>query len=126
MFKTPVKARKDAYFRQSGRCYYCQQPMWLDDHGPFVNQYGLTEKESARFQCTAEHLKARQDGGRDDASNIVAACAFCNRARHRRPKALEPEPYKHFVHRLQSRGHWHSPKLLSKLATRVNDGHQDP
>ncbi len=118
MFKATDKARKDAYFRQSGRCYYCQQPMWLGNPGSFSIQYGLTNRDAARFQCTAEHLKARQDGGSDDAFNIVAACAFCNRARHRRPRALEPEPYKQFVHRLQSRGHWHSPKLLSKLATR--------
>ena len=84
------RLRADAFARQNGLCFYCGQPMWLDDCAAFAREYGLTLRQARRRQCTAEHLIARKDGGRESASNIVAACRGCNQTRHRRK--LPPPP----------------------------------
>lgn len=54
--------REDALVRQDNRCCWCQRRL---------------EREEA----TAEHLKARSRGGRDEAGNIGAAHRECNMAR---------------------------------------------
>lgn len=61
------------------------------------------------LECTAEHLVARQDGGRESAENIVAACRWCNLTRHRcRPqKAPDAETYRMQVLRKVAAGKWH-------------------
>lgn len=56
------KHRQSATRAQQGLCFYCHRPM-----GKAV---------------TAEHLKARKDGGTDRKDNIVAACRACNHGRH--------------------------------------------
>jgi hypothetical protein len=71
--------------------------MWLEDPDELSIPFGLTTRESARFQCTAEHLVARQDGGRDAADNIVAACRFCNATRHRLSSPPDPAAYRRRV-----------------------------
>lgn len=86
-----------AFQSQSGRCYYCDLPMWLDHPDHFALRFGITVSQSKQFQCTAEHLIARQDGGPTSQSNIVAACLFCNRKRHQRKIALNPVKYKELV-----------------------------
>ncbi|WP_213946981.1 HNH endonuclease [Luteibacter sp. dw_328] len=64
---------------------------------------------SARhFQCTAEHLHARQDGGRDTRTNIVAACWYCITRRHRRKRPLAPHAYRRHVRARVAIGKWHS------------------
>ncbi len=110
-------SRQLAFSRQSGRCYYCNLPIWLGNPDLFSARYGLTLGETAFLRCTAEHLVARSDGGSDDPSNIVAACDHCNKKRHRRPVPLEPAPYKGLVDRRMSQGRWHWATLLSKLAS---------
>jgi 5-methylcytosine-specific restriction endonuclease McrA len=45
--------------------------------------------------CTAEHLVARMDGGRDTRDNIVAACRRCNAARHQLGLGPAPDPTTH-------------------------------
>ena len=72
------KHRLAAFTRQKGRCYYCDLPMWLPQSKEFAVKFKRSERYSPRLQCTAEHLKARQDGGTDSRENIVAACAICN------------------------------------------------
>ena len=66
-----VRSRAAAYTRQSGRCYYCDLPLWLDDPAAFRVRHNLTPKVARSLRCTAEHLKARQDGGTDAACNIA-------------------------------------------------------
>lgn len=56
------KHRQSAYQAQNGLCIYCRQPMGR--------------------RATAEHLKARQEGGTDRRDNIAAACVRCNHRRH--------------------------------------------
>nr|WP_240531127.1 HNH endonuclease [Variovorax boronicumulans] len=42
--------------------------------------------------CTAEHLQARRDGGRDTRENIVATHRLCNSRRHQLFPVEAPEP----------------------------------
>lgn len=89
------KSRRSAYARQGGKCYYCGCRMWLNDPpGPRA------------LRCTAEHLRARCDGGGNGASNVVAACWFCNRTRHRCKQPLDPEAYRAKVRRQMELGKW--------------------
>jgi len=101
------KNRLLAFERQKGRCYYCDVPMWYEKLPEFAGNYGIRESQAKRFQCTAEHLLARQDGGTDERKNIVAACYFCNSTRHRPSKALSPVEYRKKVLRRVRRQKWH-------------------
>ena len=78
-----AKNRLIAYQRQSGRCYYCDLPMWL---GKLPGK----RHRPASLQCTAEHLVARQDGGDNSARNIVAACRFL--PKHRKDAVFRSNP----------------------------------
>ena len=68
--------RRCACRAQSGLCFYCLKPMGGD--------------------VTAEHLKARQDHGKDTRGNIVAAHRICNSQRHQLFPHEAPEPM-HFA-----------------------------
>ena len=105
--KSLIRPRTRAYNRQSGRCYYCDSPMWLEGRSKFAAKHGITKKQAKRFRCTAEHLIARQDGGTDDCENIVAACLHCNATRHRVSEALSPDKYKEQVMHFIRRQEWH-------------------
>lgn len=107
---TLKKIRARAYQAQGGRCYYCDHPMWITSN--------CSEQASSRlpaaYQCTAEHLLARCEGGKDSASNVVAACLRCNLRRHRRKGAApEPEAYQRHVRKRIAMGKWH-PELQTK------------
>jgi hypothetical protein len=88
--------------------------MWLDDPSEFTARYGIREKQAKRFACTAEHLLARQDGGKDVQGNIIAACHFCNSTRHRALTPLPPEKYRARVMKRMWRGKWH-PKEYHQI-----------
>lgn len=97
-----ARLRTLSFHAQSGRCYYCGLPMWLT----CPSELGLRPRSAAPYQCTAEHLQARQDGGRDVAGNIVAACRLCNARRHKRKSAPPPEEYKALVQKRLAKGKW--------------------
>lgn len=103
------KLRQSAAIQQNHLCYYCCFPMWHDDSEDFSRHHRLPEPFTKYFQCTAEHLVARQNNGTDAASNIVAACLRCNLMRHqgRSHKAPEARAYRAEVQRLVSMGRWH-------------------
>ena len=101
------RSRTLAFQRQHGRCIYCHHPMWTDNPAGFAAEQGLRLRTVWRFQCTAEHLIARQDGGGDGPDNIAAACAFCNRQRHHRKRPLAPVPYGAYVLARMHRSRWH-------------------
>ena len=101
------RLRALAFHRQNGRCCYCDFPVWLDAP-PAPAQGALAAYLASRaMRCTAEHLVARSDGGRDTAANIAAACWLCNYRRHARPKPLAPDEYRSLVQRRVRRGQWH-------------------
>lgn len=98
--------RNKAFRTQSGRCFYCDVPMW--NNSP--KELGLNELYGAQYRCTAEHLIARQDGGRDSRGNIVAAHVWCNQRRHQLGgRAPSPEDYRAFVRCQRDSGAWLSP-----------------
>jgi 5-methylcytosine-specific restriction endonuclease McrA len=105
------KPRRAAFIRQSGNCYYCGAPVWLDQPAAFADRYGISERLAARLQCTGEHLVARQDGGASSQENIVAACYFCNLKRHQRKHPPSPEVYRQLVRRRMRRRKWHPTEI---------------
>jgi hypothetical protein len=101
--------RRRAFEQQRGFCHYCGLPMWQDDEAAFAARLGLSARLTRLLRSTAEHLVARCDGGRDDDSNIVASCLWCNRTRHRGPArtARSPEEYGQHVRKRMAQGRWH-------------------
>ncbi|THD00948.1 hypothetical protein B1810_22065 [Panacagrimonas perspica] len=91
--------------------------MWLGDPGAYCVRFGISPKRALRFQCTAEHLVARQDNGGDEEDNIVAACRHCNWQRHwpRLPthKAASPLQFREQVQAEVAQRRWH-PKWAWK------------
>jgi len=116
-----VRRRHHAYLAQMGRCYYCGLPMWEDDLESFCRDNNISPSQAVHLRCTAEHLLARQDGGRDAADNIVAACQWCNQGRHRRKEPPEPPVYRHLVHKRLRAGRWHPPALLTAFKVLLAD-----
>lgn len=99
--------REQAFERQSGRCFYCGHPMCNADIRKFAVGHGISARQAKLLRCTAEHLHARRDGGRDCPANIVAACLTCNTRRHARPTPLKPEPYRRLIQTRLAQGRWH-------------------
>ncbi len=103
-----AKSRSYAYYRQEGRCFYCDYPMWVNSALRYAKFYGCTITQAQHMKCTAEHLLAKQDGGKDHGWNISAACKLCNQRRHRRNDHLSPNAYRELVQRKLKKGTWHS------------------
>lgn len=115
--KNLQRLRRRAFVNQDCLCFYCQLPMWEDNQEKFASSYDLPAELAKHLKCTAEHLVARQDKGRDTAGNIVASCLWCNSLRHlgRPNKAPDPITYKSTVTKLIANGEWH-PAIRSKSA----------
>ena len=88
--------------------------MCLDDGAAFADHHDLPLGVAKLLRCTAEHLRARRDGGRDAAANIAAACWLCNKRRHTRKHAPAPEIYRRLVRNRVSRKRWHDPKVFER------------
>ena len=115
-----ARSRSAAFSRQSGRCFYCDLPMWLDHADDFRPRYRLTPAQARQRRCTAEHLQARQDGGGNGAANIVAACQKCNQGRHRRKKVPDPDGHRQRVRSRVAQGRWHPPEVLKAVEAHVH------
>ena len=107
MSKSLSRTRARAFSHQQGLCIYCSRPMWLANPQRFALQQNLTRKQAENFQCTAEHLFARKDGGDDSRANIAAACRYCNMHRHMRKAELTPEQFGALVRKRLGCGRWH-------------------
>lgn len=106
MAQRHISARNAAFHLQGGRCFYCTFPMWNSSPDE-LTPWGLRARTVAPLRCTAEHLIAKQDGGKDMAGNIVAACSLCNQRRHKRKTPPSPEAYRAFVQKRLATGKWH-------------------
>lgn len=106
-----MRVRNRQMKAQNGLCFYCEQPMWLQDINGFCANYELSLDQALSLKCTAEHLIARTDGGPDTDENIVAACHYCNQERHDEGDALAPPDFKNFVLSELSVGRWHGIQL---------------
>ena len=105
-------SRLNAFINQAGLCYYCKSAMWLKDVESFATKHSILISDAARFQCTAEHLTARCDGGSNRQDNIVAACIFCNKKRHQTKAPRTPSKHKKHIQKRITKGKWHPQKLL--------------
>lgn len=115
-----LKYRHLAFLTQSERCYYCGFLMWESNPEVFAKTHNISLSQAQRFKCTAEHLEARQDGGTDAKSNVVAACLHCNQTRHRiRPAPSPAALKKQITKQLQNNG-WHKKKVADRLSSRVS------
>lgn len=117
--KTIKKLRRQAAQEQGWRCFYCQLPMWETSLEEFIERYGISPGLAKRFQCTAEHVKARCDGGEDVAPNIVAACLFCNATRHRAKDPLDAIKHVSAVRSRLAEGKWHPRQVMAALGKRT-------
>ncbi|WP_414635381.1 HNH endonuclease [Azospira sp.] len=81
--------------------------MWLADLAGFANSHNYSLAQARLLQCTAEHLRARQDGGKNSPGNIAAACWYCNTRRHKRVHQLRPEEFRQHVVKRMRNGRWH-------------------
>lgn len=114
------KLRRRAARKQGGRCFYCQQPMWDANPQEFIVHYGLSAGLAKRFQCTAEHVEARRDGGKDMAANIVAACLFCNTTRHKAKHPADAATHVAFVRSRLAKGRWHPPQVTAAFCEQAS------
>ncbi|WP_411974196.1 HNH endonuclease [Sinorhizobium kummerowiae] len=81
--------------------------MWETDPEIFSARFRISARTAWRFRCTAEHLVARCDGGRDVEENVVAACHYCNWTRHRTTRPKDSASYKEHVRSRMKQGRWH-------------------
>ena len=114
--------RHSAYIAQSGRCYYCDFLIWESDPQGFAQIHRITVAQARLLQSTAEHLQAKQDGGKDVAPNIAAACWICNFRRHARKRAPDAGAFSKLVKSRVSKGRWHDQRfhLIPTLRAREN------
>ena len=110
-----TKNRHLTLIKQSHCCYYCGFPMWDNDPIPFISKYGVSPAQAQRVRCTAEHLRARCEGGSNASQNIVAACQFCNQTWHKARVPLDPESYRQRVQERLAQGMWHPARLRRLL-----------
>lgn len=110
------KYRHQAFVHQSERCYYCDFLMWESNPEAFAARHKISLAQARRFQCTAEHLIARQDNGTDARQNIVAACYHCNHTRHKMNPAPNPEALRQVVIKQLKNRCWHHKTVVAKLS----------
>lgn len=103
--------RKTAAQSQKWRCYYCELPMG-GEGSPYAKAVPLEKK---RLLATAEHLHARQDGGKDSRANIVAAHDVCNKCRHNAKRAKSPAEFSTFVKSRVAKNKWFNVDELKLL-----------
>lgn len=116
---TLKKLRIKAARQQGWRCFYCRMPMWESSPEEFIVHYGLSPDQAKRFQCTAEHVEARCDGGKDIAPNVVAACHFCNATRHKRKHPVGAAKHGAVVRSRMAKGRWHPPQVKAAFSQRT-------
>lgn len=118
-----VASRTAAFIRQDGRCFYCDHLMWLSEIQEYSSRHRLSLAQARGFQCTAEHLLARCDGGGDARTNIVAACLTCNKRRHARKKSMTVQAYCNHVRSRVCQGRWHAatPRRLPPNSVLLSD-----
>lgn len=109
--KSLVTPRITAFHAQNGFCCYCHKPMCLENYPEFAIRYKISIRQARLFQCTGEHLVPFSEGGDSSRSNITAACLYCNRARHRRSKKMNPEKFHRHVQQRIEQGRWNSSML---------------
>lgn len=80
--RIPVFRLRDLFIMQEGYCYYCTRESWhheFETIESFAGRHKIGTADVRKFRlATREHLIKRQDGGTNQAFNVVMACAWCN------------------------------------------------
>ncbi|WP_420228749.1 HNH endonuclease [Rhizobium etli] len=100
--------------------------MWETDPNTLKERFRVPGRTVLRFRCTAEHLVAQCDGGRDTEENIVAACQFCNGSRHRKKRPKDAASYASFVRSRIEKGRWHPVRLTHQQFDAFRDDRRRP
>jgi len=106
------KSRTYAFYRQEGRCFYCDYPMCITSPQEYAQLYGCSLRQAKQMQCTAEHLLARCGGGSNQASNIAAVCKLCNLRRYQGKITRQWHTYRELVKSKVVQGRWHPFRLM--------------
>lgn len=96
--------------------------MWASDPAAYSKATGMPFELTWQYQCTAEHLVDGPRGGASCDDNIVAACVYCNRARHVLFPELEAAEFRQIVQRRMAAGEWHLADVSWKPALTVLPG----
>ena len=110
-YKTPLSFRNSAAQSQNWLCFYCGLPMG-GKGSPYAK---AVTSEKKRLLVTAEHLHARQDGGKDSKINITAAHTICNWRRHRRKIPMAPLKFVAYVRLRIEKSRWFDRNDLKLL-----------
>lgn len=113
--------RQAAAQSQKWHCFYCELPMG-GKGSPFAK---AIPSEKKRLVVTAEHLHARQDGGKDSQVNIVAAHSACNQCRHKAKRAKAPGEFASHVKSRVAKRKWFNDsefKLLIGAESYIGQG----
>jgi hypothetical protein len=114
------RIRTEKMIAQDGRCYYCDLPMWDKTMSRAMRTANKDTSHLPQMVCTAEHLRPRSEGGDDTPSNIVAACLYCNQARHRAKQPRSPEAHRAHVGQRMAAGRWLVP-IFARTSTSALD-----
>lgn len=106
--------RESSLQRQRGRCFYCHVLLAPAKFEAFAKRFKLSPEQVKPLQCTAEHLKARKDGGQDKPGNIVAACRKCNEGRHSHGNDFPPHKYKAQIAKQIAQHKWHKAYVFER------------
>ena len=109
-----VRLREISSQRQRGRCFYCQVLLAPARLETFAQRFQLSLAQVRGLQCTAEHLRARKNGGKDEPGNIVAACLKCNQSRHSHGRDSSPEEHKASIAKQIARKQWHKACIFER------------
>lgn len=80
------RIRQYLFDLQDGRCFYCDEQMFIMEAGAGV----ILPCNNNPRQATFEHLVKRSNGGADGGGNVVLACRECNNMRF----DADHEPFK--------------------------------
>ena len=94
---------------QKWQCFYCGLPMG-GRGSPYAEVF-----PKKPLSVTAEHLKARRDGGKDCKTNIAAAHAICNWRRHQRKISMTPLKFVAYVRLRIEKNRWFGSNDLKQL-----------
>ena len=93
--------------------------MWEDSPNELAVRYQVSTTQLKPLKSTAEHLQAKQNGGKDIKANIVAACLFCNSHRHKSKNPKDALSYKEKVKLRMIKGSWTSVILPNIAVSKI-------
>ena len=112
---SPLALLRDSSLqRQRGRCFHYGVFLAPAKLEAFAKRFKLSPDQIRPLQCTAKHLKARKDGGKDEPENIVAARRKCNEDRHAHGNDFSPDKHKAQIAKQIAQHKWHKAYVFER------------